>query len=31
MADGRIVTTGGPELAQRLEKEGYDGVLSEAA
>ncbi|MEO0883785.1 MAG: Fe-S cluster assembly ATPase SufC [Pseudomonadota bacterium] len=31
LADGRIVTTGGPELAERLEKEGYDGVLGEAA
>ena len=31
LAAGRIVTTGGPELAERLEKEGYDGVLSEAA
>ncbi|MEM0985610.1 MAG: Fe-S cluster assembly ATPase SufC [Pseudomonadota bacterium] len=31
LADGRIVTSGGPDLALRLEKEGYDGVLSEAA
>ncbi|MEL6324977.1 MAG: Fe-S cluster assembly ATPase SufC, partial [Pseudomonadota bacterium] len=31
LADGRIVTTGGPELAERLEKEGYDGILGEAA
>ncbi|MEM9670054.1 MAG: Fe-S cluster assembly ATPase SufC [Pseudomonadota bacterium] len=31
LADGKIVTTGGPELAIRLEKEGYDGVLGEAA
>ena len=31
MAAGTIVTTGGPELAHRLEKEGYDGVLGEAA
>ncbi|MEL6664283.1 MAG: Fe-S cluster assembly ATPase SufC, partial [Pseudomonadota bacterium] len=31
MAAGKIVTTGGPELAHRLEKEGYDGVLGEAA
>ena len=30
LADGRIVTSGGPELAHRLEKEGYDGVLGEA-
>lgn len=31
LADGKIIATGGPELALRLEKEGYDGVLSEAA
>lgn len=31
LAAGRIVTTGGPELAMRLEREGYDGVLGEAA
>ncbi|MEL7128891.1 MAG: Fe-S cluster assembly ATPase SufC [Pseudomonadota bacterium] len=31
LADGRIIKTGGPELALRLEKEGYDGVLGEAA
>ncbi|MEM7767408.1 MAG: Fe-S cluster assembly ATPase SufC [Pseudomonadota bacterium] len=31
LADGRIITSGGPELALRLEKEGYDGVLGEAA
>ena len=31
LVDGRILTTGGPELAQRLEKEGYDGVIGEAA
>ncbi|MEM8617292.1 MAG: Fe-S cluster assembly ATPase SufC [Pseudomonadota bacterium] len=31
LADGRIITTGGPELAHRLEAEGYDGVLGEAA
>ena len=31
LAAGKIVTTGGPELAVRLEKEGYDGVLGEAA
>ena len=29
-ADGRIVTEGGPELAQRLEAEGYEGFLPEA-
>ncbi|SHJ36377.1 Fe-S cluster assembly ATP-binding protein [Roseomonas rosea] len=31
LADGRIVTSGGPELAHRLEAEGYAGVLHEAA
>lgn len=31
MAAGRIAATGGPELARRLEAEGYDGVLGEAA
>ncbi|MBB37003.1 MAG: Fe-S cluster assembly ATPase SufC [Hirschia sp.] len=31
LANGRIVASGGPELALRLEKEGYDGVLAEAA
>ncbi|TPG51561.1 Fe-S cluster assembly ATPase SufC [Roseomonas nepalensis] len=31
LADGRIVTSGGPELAHRLEAEGYAGVLDEAA
>ena len=31
LADGKIIKTGGPELALRLEKEGYDGVLAEAA
>ena len=31
LAEGRIVASGGPELALRLEKEGYDGVLAEAA
>ncbi len=30
MAAGRIIKTGGPELAHRLEAEGYDGVLAEA-
>ena len=29
--NGKIIKTGGPELALRLEKEGYDGVLGEAA
>ncbi|WP_394730297.1 Fe-S cluster assembly ATPase SufC [Altererythrobacter sp. GH1-8] len=31
LAAGRIVQTGGPELAQRLEDEGYDAVMAEAA
>ncbi|UFN49337.1 Fe-S cluster assembly ATPase SufC [Roseomonas sp. OT10] len=31
LAHGRIVTSGGPELAHRLEAEGYAGVLEEAA
>lgn len=31
LADGKIIKTGGPDLALRLEKEGYDGVLSEVA
>ena len=30
LADGKIIKTGGPELALRLEEEGYDGVISEA-
>ena len=30
LAKGRIIKSGGPELALRLEKEGYDGVLAEA-
>ncbi|MDZ4759847.1 MAG: Fe-S cluster assembly ATPase SufC [Alphaproteobacteria bacterium] len=31
LASGRIVASGGPELAFRLEKEGYDGVIADAA
>ncbi|MGB3753955.1 MAG: Fe-S cluster assembly ATPase SufC [Parerythrobacter sp.] len=31
LANGRIVRTGGPELAQRLEAEGYDVLMAEAA
>ena len=31
LSAGRIVASGGPELALRLEKEGYDGVIGEAA
>jgi Fe-S cluster assembly ATP-binding protein len=30
LADGRIVQTGGPELALRLEEEGYDTVMADA-
>ena len=29
MMDGRIVTTGGPDLAKKLEKEGYAGLRDE--
>ena len=31
LADGKIVKTGGPDLAHRLEAEGYDGILGEVA
>jgi Fe-S cluster assembly ATP-binding protein len=31
MANGRIVKSGGPELARELEAEGYDKYLGEAA
>jgi Fe-S cluster assembly ATP-binding protein len=31
MIDGRIVKTGGPDLADQIEQEGYDGVRDEAA
>ncbi|MEE4201265.1 Fe-S cluster assembly ATPase SufC [Erythrobacter sp.] len=31
LADGRIVRTGGADLAHRLEDEGYDAVMAEAA
>ena len=31
LAAGRIVKTGGPELAERLENEGYDAVMAEPA
>lgn len=31
LSKGRIIKTGGPDLALRLEKEGYDGVIAEAA
>jgi Fe-S cluster assembly ATP-binding protein len=30
LAGGRIVTSGGPELARRLEAEGYDGIVKVA-
>jgi len=29
MADGRIITTGGKELAERLESEGYEDIMAE--
>ncbi|WP_300392841.1 Fe-S cluster assembly ATPase SufC [Henriciella sp.] len=29
LAKGRIIKTGGPELAEQLESEGYDGILGE--
>ncbi len=31
MADGRIVKTGGPELAREVEENGYAGILEEVA
>ena len=31
LADGRIVRSGGPELALKLEEKGYDWVRQEAA
>ena len=31
LANGRIIRSGGPELARELEKTGYAGVLAEAA
>ena len=31
MLDGRIVKSGGPELAQQIEREGYDGIREEVA
>lgn len=30
LAKGQIIKSGGPELAHRLEEEGYDGVMAEA-
>jgi Fe-S cluster assembly ATP-binding protein len=31
MSDGRIVKTGGPELALEVEKNGYADILEEVA
>ena len=31
MHDGRVVTSGGPDLAQRIEREGYEPILGTAA
>jgi Fe-S cluster assembly ATP-binding protein len=31
MVEGRIVRSGGPELAQQLEEQGYDWVRGELA
>jgi Fe-S cluster assembly ATP-binding protein len=31
MMDGRVVTSGGPELADRVEREGYDTIRGEVA
>jgi len=31
MIDGRIVKTGGPELADEIERDGYDGVRDEVS
>ncbi len=31
LAGGRIIKSGGPDLALRLEQEGYDGIVAEAA
>ncbi|MDP3737881.1 MAG: Fe-S cluster assembly ATPase SufC [Hyphomonadaceae bacterium] len=31
LSGGRIIKSGGPELAHRLEREGYDGVMGEKA
>ena len=31
MMDGRIVKTGGPDLAERIEREGYDVIRDEVA
>ena len=31
MSDGRVVATGGPELAETLERDGYEGFRRAAA
>jgi Fe-S cluster assembly ATP-binding protein len=31
MMDGRIVLSGGPELAERIEQEGYEAIREEVA
>jgi Fe-S cluster assembly ATPase SufC len=31
MIDGRIVKSGGPELANEIEREGYDGIREQVA
>jgi Fe-S cluster assembly ATP-binding protein len=31
LMDGRIVLTGGPEIANRIEREGYDVIREEVA
>jgi len=31
MLDGRIVLSGGPELADRLEQTGYEGIAAEVS
>ena len=31
LAKGQILKSGGPELAEQLEREGYDGILGEPA
>ena len=31
LAAGRIIASGGPELALTLEREGYDRIVAEAA
>jgi Fe-S cluster assembly ATP-binding protein len=31
LAQGRILRSGGPELAKELEKSGYGGLIAEAA